>query len=69
MTSPGSASYPDFFEDDGEAAIALMPAIDCRDSFQLDSENGFGALLRSYFVCRVDYVGGGTWRLVNLSFT
>lgn len=33
----------------------------------VDSENGFGAMLRSDFTCRLRYAGDDEWRLVKLS--
>jgi len=67
LRSPGSASYPDFYEDDGEVVVFHMADGDYRYTSHVDSENGFGALLRSFFVCRVDYVGDDRWRLQSLS--
>ena len=32
----------------------------------VDSENGFGAMIRNDFTCRVRYAGGDNWRLVRL---
>lgn len=33
----------------------------------VDSENGFGAMLRSDFTCRLRYAGDDEWQLVKLS--
>ena len=65
-TSPASAEYPDYFEDDGEVTVWRLANGDYRVYSQVDSENGFGASLRSFFVCTVDYTGGGNYQLVDL---
>lgn len=66
LTSPASAEYPDYFEDDGEVTVWRLANGDYRVYSQVDSENGFGASLRSFFVCTVDYTGGGNYQLVDL---
>lgn len=35
----------------------------------VDSQNGFGAMLRSEFACEVSYQGDDRWRLVDLELT
>jgi len=32
----------------------------------VDAQNGFGAMIRTYFVCVVKYVGNSNWILVSL---
>jgi hypothetical protein len=66
LTSPGSAQFPDFFEDDGEVTVTITRAGNYRITSQVDSENSFGALLRAYFDCTVRPLGGGEWQLVDL---
>lgn len=34
----------------------------------VDSENGFGAMIRTNFQAEVRYDGGGTWSLISLEF-
>ncbi len=36
-------------------------------SSYLDAQNGFGALVRTHFICTVEHIGGDRWRLVNLT--
>lgn len=36
-------------------------------SGSVDSENGFGAMIRNTFTCKVRYTGDDNWRLVSLS--
>lgn len=37
------------------------------DSY-VDSQNGFGATIRTNFHCEVEYTGNGNWKLVDLTF-
>lgn len=66
LVAPHTASYPDPYEDDGELTVTLMPDVDYRVRSQLESEDGAGVSGRTYFACRVDYVGNDEWRLVDL---
>lgn len=66
LTSPASAEYPNFFEDDGEVTVWRRANGDYSYYSQVDSENAFGAALRSVFECTVDYRGGDRWVLVDL---
>lgn len=34
----------------------------------VDSQNSFGALLRSQYICEVEHLGGDKWRLLALEF-
>lgn len=66
LTSPGSAEYPDFFDNDDEVRITLLADNNYRVNSQVDSDNAFGASLRSFFECTVDYQGDDQWQLVDL---
>lgn len=66
LTSPSSAEYPNYFEDDGEVVVWVLANGDYRYTSQVDSENAFGASLRSFFECTVDYRGDDQWMLVDL---
>lgn len=63
LKSPSSADFND------ETAIGPGPAWTVAGN--VDSENGFGAMLRSYFVCKVRFTGeddsGENYSLVNLN--
>jgi hypothetical protein len=65
LKSPGSASFRNYFEDDGEVVVAKTG-----DSYSVlstvDSENSFGANIRTSFLCVVEPTGGDNWRLVSL---
>jgi hypothetical protein len=69
LRSPGSAEFPNEFEDDGEVVFTNDPAdADVWTvTSHVDSQNGFGALLQSDFVCQVRHVDGTQWRLVDLN--
>jgi cytoskeletal protein RodZ len=66
LASPSSASYPNIAEDDGEVTIWLLANDDYRVNSHVDSDNAFGASLRSVFQCTVDYQGGDQWLLEDL---
>jgi len=69
LVAPDTATYPDPYEDDGELTVTLMPDVDYRVRSQLESEDESGVSGRTYFACRVDYVGNDEWRLVDLTLT
>ena len=66
LKSPGSAKWRDPFGDqvtysgDGKGPITVTASV--------DSQNGFGALLRSSYSCTVTNSGGDNWSLDNLDF-
>lgn len=65
LKSPSTAKFRNFYEDDGE--VVVTHAADTYTvSSTVDSENGFGAMLRSTFRCEVRHVSGTSWRLVDL---
>jgi hypothetical protein len=66
LKAPGSASFRNFFEDDGEVSVTHLG-----DEYtvvsSVDAQNSFGASLRSNFRCTVTHVSGSSWRLVDLA--
>jgi hypothetical protein len=64
LKAPDGATYRDPFGDqityegDGDGPITVTASV--------DSENGFGAKLRSSYVCTVSKAGGDNWHLDNL---
>lgn len=64
LKSPGTATFRDPFGDqviytgDGDGPITVAASV--------DSENGFGAKLRSTYTCTVSKAGGDRWTLGNL---
>ena len=52
-----------------EADIVDLGGGQWRVTAWVDSENGFGALVRNTFVAHVRWTGGDDWRLVDLEFS
>lgn len=64
LRSPGSAKFPFF----GQQFATPVGGDAYRVRSYVDSQNGFGALLRSEFTCDVTWIRGTTnWRLGNLA--
>lgn len=68
LRSPGTASFRNYFEDDGEVTVAGGPSVFTVRS-SVDSENGFGATIRSNFTCEVRHTTGTSFRLVDLQIS
>lgn len=66
LKSPGSAEFRNYFEDDGEVIVTGSGNGPYTVMSSVDSQNGFGAMIRTDFVCEVTNTGGENWRLVNL---
>jgi hypothetical protein len=66
LKAPSTASFRNFFEDDGEVVVSGSGNGPYTVISSVDAENGFGANIRTNFVCEVRHTGGGNWRLVNL---
>lgn len=66
LKSPGTAKFRNFHQDDGEVVVTGSGAGPYVVRSTVDSENGFGALIRSSFTCTVNHVGGENWRLADL---
>lgn len=66
LKAPGTASFRNYFEDDGEVVVTSVG-----DTYtvvsSVDSENSFGANLRTDFACVVEHTGGESFRLVDLT--
>jgi len=66
LKSPATAVFPK------QAEIETYTVRDKKDAFQIrgyiDAQNGFGALIRTYYICEVSYVGQGNWHLDVLNF-
>lgn len=63
LKSPGSAKFPWVTSD--EVTKHLGDGKYRVESY-VDSQNSFGGLVRTKFVCVVEYAGSGNWRLVSL---
>jgi hypothetical protein len=66
LKAPTTASFRNYFEDDGEVSVRVVSGDRYVVTSTVDSENGFGAMLRTGFVCTVTPTGGDQWRLVSL---
>lgn len=66
LRAPGSASFPNQFQDDGEVSITGGPEVFTVRS-HVDAENGFGGEVRTPFVCQVRHTGGDNFSLIDLS--
>ena len=67
LKSPGSASFRNFFEGDGEVSVTGAGDGPFVVRSSVDSENSFGASLRTSFTCEVRRAGGDNWRLVDIT--
>jgi len=66
LKAPATASFRNYFEDDGEVQVSGVGDGPYTVISSVDAENGFGANIRTGFVCEVRHTGDGNWRLVNL---
>lgn len=68
LRSPGSAKFRNYFQDDGEVSVFGFGNGPYTVSSSVDAQNGFGALIRSDFTCRVTLgADGETWHLETLT--
>jgi hypothetical protein len=59
LKAPATASYPNFFTNTTDIQLTDNHDGSYEILSQVDSENGFGAKLRSYFDCKVSTADGG----------
>ncbi len=64
LVSPSSAKFPRF---DKSMAIQVDEDIWIITSY-VDSQNKFGAMLRTNYIAKVKYLGNDEWRLLDLAF-
>jgi hypothetical protein len=69
LKAPGTASYPNFFEDDGEVVVTGSGDGPYTVRSHVDAENSFGAELRLPFTCEVRKGSGDNWRLIDLDLS
>lgn len=65
LKAPGTATFRDFFGDQapsingtGDGPYTVVSTV--------DSQNGFGAMLRSNFTCTATYIGGDQWNVSSV---
>ena len=63
LKAPASAKFPA----SSEAAINLMSGNEFEVRSYVDSQNGFGAMIRGTFICTVKPTDDGRWQLVDLT--
>jgi hypothetical protein len=63
LKAPSTADFPwydeDNVQDEGNGRFVV--------SSYVDAENAFGAKIRVFFYCEVQYEGGDRWKLVDLT--
>ena len=64
LVSPGSAEWASYTRGSVESLGAKM----WRVRSWVDSQNGFGGLLRTNYSCTLSYTGNGNWHLESLDF-
>jgi hypothetical protein len=65
LKAPGSASFRNYFQDDGEVRVTGSGNGPYTVVSTVDAQNSFGAELRSEFRCVV-ILDGDTWRLQDI---
>lgn len=67
LRAPSTAQFRNYHQDDGEVVVNQYG-----DTFvvrsSVDSENGFGAMIRNDFTCTVDHIADGRFRLDDITF-
>lgn len=64
LVSPRSAKFPRF----SETTAVKVNKDTCVISSYVDSQNRFGAMLRTYYIAEVKYLGNDKWQLLDLEF-
>ena len=66
LSSPSTAEFPRYYQlpDNAIRKTGDNYIIDA----YVDSQNGFGATIRTNFIVNVRYSGDETWKLINLEF-
>ena len=64
LVSPSSAKFPWF---DKSMATQVDEDTWIINSY-VDSQNRFGAMLRTYYIAKVKYLGNDKWQLLDLAF-
>jgi hypothetical protein len=69
LKSPATAKFRNEIERDGEVTWSTDDDVTWLVKSSVDSENGFGALIRNQFGCEVQFVGDDQWQLVDISMS
>lgn len=63
LLSPGSAQWADYSKD---AVYFDRSMSRWKVTSWVDSQNSFGALMRTHYTCTLHHTGGGNWKLDHL---
>lgn len=63
LVSPKTAQYPDF----NQRFVTLSSGPNYHIEAYVDSQNQYGALIRSEWFCAVEHIEGRWWRLKGLT--
>lgn len=68
LRAPATADFPNYYADRSGVNSARVAGTDAQYlvTAHVDSQNGFGALIRTPFTCTVTWQEGTTWRLNDL---
>ena len=66
LKAPATASFPDYSEDERHVTVIGSEEGPYTVQSSVDSENSFGAKVRTDFTCTVTHVSGDRWRLEDL---
>ncbi len=71
LKSPSTASYGGVFSgdyQDPDSVVTVLGGGKYRVRAWVDSQNSFGAQIRTHFTCELEDQGGGSWRCTSLNF-
>ena len=67
LKSPGSAKFPSVW--DGKVDhVSYLGGQKYRINSYVDSQNSFGALMRTHFTAEIQQISEDRWRLISLEF-
>jgi hypothetical protein len=62
LKAPSTAKFPSY----DDSYVKNISSGNYSASITVDAQNGFGAMIRSTFVCKVSWAGDNKWTLVSL---
>jgi hypothetical protein len=70
LKSPSSANFGGIFSDyqSPHDVVTDIGGGKFRVRAWVDAQNSFGAMIRTHFVCELEYAGNDCWRLLSLDF-
>lgn len=67
LKSPSTAKFPSLYKL-GDHAVLTTGTNYYEIKAYVDSQNGFGAMIRTHYTCNMKYKGNNTWGCENLEF-